>query len=467
MLCRGSPSPAAGTLLGDSTAAIAPPSLDLACASAPPRPARLLRRARRGPWAPDAHESEFLLGENPSPLSAWQRDEVIPARVVELGRLRAHTEQRGHRALARRLQVGHDPVGVSDTELDPSRGEHRLRRPPWGMDVLRTRLRRQHKVPLVDSGPAGILPHHGVDGVVGVHEGIVKPASPLDPADAEELDQEGGGHHADRLVHPPRRPQAAHPCVHHGVAGAPALPRPERRGVARPAVRLIVCADGLPGHLWESMQLEVGQVAPVQATREGFDLVARKAGVAHRMEELARRQLPKAEVGARPATLVASQPDAVDEQEHETNGFRLARGPALHHRRAPVPSDASIGAHPRRSKPETYHGCRLRPLARRGQASGRAGGARWQRARALACFEKGHQRTPVAAAPAGRQVHLVRLVEQMARHVFHGNACAAQCGRNDAFHPPALRLIAPVPVDGPRATLSRQQKHFCCGQDCL
>jgi hypothetical protein len=71
---------------------------------------------------------------------------------------------------------------------------------------------QQCEVPLVQAALACILPHHGIDGSVGVHQGVMEPAGALLPRQVEVLCEEGGRHHAHALLHPARLPQFPHAC---------------------------------------------------------------------------------------------------------------------------------------------------------------------------------------------------------------------------------------------------------------
>lgn len=55
-----------------------------------------------------------------------------------------------------------------------------------------------------------ILPHHAVDCQVRIYQAVVEPTRTRSPGEVQVLRQEGGSHHAHRLLHPTSRPQLTH-----------------------------------------------------------------------------------------------------------------------------------------------------------------------------------------------------------------------------------------------------------------
>eukprot|EP00961_Rhodomonas_salina_P172634 2328050-Rhodomonas_salina.1 len=182
------------------------------------------------------------------------------------------------------------------------RERRKLRAPPASVlagRVLACVFGREHKVPLVDAGSPGVLPHHRVDGAVGVDEGVVEPLGAVDPTDTQVLDQKRRHHHPHRLRHPARLVQLSHPSIDDRIPCSALLPGPQPclvLAAPNPLRLVVVPSDAFVAHVREAVQVVVAQIPPVQTATEGLGRLIRKAGVPYRVQHCPRRQLPAAQI---------------------------------------------------------------------------------------------------------------------------------------------------------------------------
>ena len=103
--------------------------------------------------------------------------------------------------------------------------------------------RTREDVPLIESALSRVLPHHGIDRQVRVHESVEEPICAVRPMNAAVIDEKRGRNHAFTLMHPSGGPKPAHARVHGGEARRSSLPSMKRNGgfvALQPSLAILV-----------------------------------------------------------------------------------------------------------------------------------------------------------------------------------------------------------------------------------
>ena len=209
------------------------------------------------------------------------------ARIVDVER---HARRLQHRD--RRLPGFVYPFGRKPREL----GQEPAHVRPIGVEApaLGCRIEDPEVRCGVRAAPGDPLPAERIRGEVGIDQGVPEPRGAVGPRQQQILDQERTRDHAHPVVHPARAPQLPHARIDDRVAGAPAVPRGERRRIVPPREARERGAQRLDRGLRKMVQQVVREFAPPDLGEELRLAPAQPARCrerAYRMPDLARADL--------------------------------------------------------------------------------------------------------------------------------------------------------------------------------
>mmetsp|Transcript_25667 Transcript_25667/g.67138 ORF Transcript_25667/g.67138 Transcript_25667/m.67138 type:complete len:229 (-) Transcript_25667:1713-2399(-) len=177
-----------------------------------------------------------------------------------------------------RVQIQQHTARIRQRRIPRSVDELKRQTPQFGNPLTNvgatrvTRLRgvhgMKHKLPLIRTRVAAVLPHEAVDGDVRIHERPIKPGQALLPTDIQILDEELRHHMPHVIRHPANGPELSHRGIHHRVARFATLPQLELRRCACPNLLLVVRPHRRRWQGGELVQKPVGQITPHEAPQE-------------------------------------------------------------------------------------------------------------------------------------------------------------------------------------------------------
>mmetsp|Transcript_174720 Transcript_174720/g.560376 ORF Transcript_174720/g.560376 Transcript_174720/m.560376 type:complete len:313 (-) Transcript_174720:1818-2756(-) len=170
------------------------------------------------------------------------------------------SDARAHRSLPR-------AVDVLDGQVPQLRHPAPHEVPLW-VHLLPCKHRVHHEVPGTYTRMAAHLPHHGVDGHIGVDQRVVVPGEAVLPTAVQMLDEKLCGDVPQVVAHPADFPELPHGCIDQRKACLASLPALQRQPRAAPLLVLVVRPDADSVGLRPAIELGIRLVPPHDALRE-------------------------------------------------------------------------------------------------------------------------------------------------------------------------------------------------------